>query len=189
MISEQQIAQLQIVSYPDPVLRKVCAPIEEFGPHLSMLAKRMCELMHVHNGVGLAGPQVGLPWRIFVWNPTGQPEYDAVCINPDFERLEGREEAEEGCLSIDGVNVQVARALRAEITTQQPDGSTVRMSAEGLVARIWQHETDHLNGRLILDYMSPADEIACRRALKELETKYKSAQAISKKSRKRTARR
>ncbi|HRX83659.1 MAG TPA: peptide deformylase [Phycisphaerae bacterium] len=173
MISTEQIAKLRVVSYPDPILRKVCAPIETFGPQWQQIAERMLDLMHAHRGVGLAGPQVGLPWRIFVWNPTGQEEDDHVFINPELSRLSGQAVAEEGCLSIEGVNVNVQRAVTADVDAHLPDGSTVKLRGEGLVARIWQHETDHLNGRLILDYMSAADEIANRRAVKDLEAKYK----------------
>jgi peptide deformylase len=183
MLSDAQIEKLGIVSYPDPVLRKTCAPITEFGGWLDRLTRRMFELMHAHTGVGLAGPQVGLPWRIFVWNPTGQPEDDAVCINPQLAELTGQEPAEEGCLSIDGVHVNVNRATAATIGAHQPDGSQISLRGEGLIARIWQHETDHLNGRLILDYMSPADEIANRKALKELRAKYQPIKARKRKRR------
>lgn len=176
MISSDRIAKLRVLSYPDPVLRKKCAAIEKVGPQLTELAERMCTLMHAHRGVGLAGPQVGLPWRIFVWNPTAEPDNDHAFINPELTLLEGQNIAEEGCLSIEGVNVNVPRAVIAEITALRPDGSRVHLRAEGLVARIWQHEMDHLNGRLILDYMTPAEEIANRRALKELEADYRAQQ-------------
>ncbi|MCB9849098.1 MAG: peptide deformylase [Phycisphaerales bacterium] len=185
MIAQKQIEKLKIVSHPDPVLRKVCAPVEVFDESLAAIARRMCVLMHRHNGVGLAGPQVGLPVRIFVWNPTGEPENDAVFINPQLTKLEGQEEGDEGCLSIEGVTVKVNRALSAEVTAQTLDGSEVTMRGEGLVARIWQHENDHLNGRLILDYMSPAEEIANRRSLKELDAKYKELQAARRKAQRR----
>jgi len=188
MIAPTQIEKLRVVSYPDPVLRKVCAPVEVFDDALAAIAERMFVLMHLHNGVGLAGPQVGLPIRMFTWNPTAEPENDRVFINPELSNLEGQEEGEEGCLSIDGVNVTVNRALTAEVKAQALDGSPVVMRGEGLVARIWQHENDHLNGRLILDYMSPTEEIANRRALKELDAKYKELQATRRKSQKRRRR-
>jgi len=173
MLTAERIARLRIISYPDPVLRKVCAPAEATREQLQRVAEQMLRLMHAHRGVGLAGPQVGLPWRIFVWNPTGEPTDDQVFVNPRFTRLEGNVVAEEGCLSIEGVNVNVARAASADITAQLPDGTPIAMTAEDLVARIWQHELDHLNGRLILDYMTPAEEIANRRALKDLEARYR----------------
>jgi peptide deformylase len=173
VISKPRIARLRVESYPDPILRTKCKPVDAFGEDLRLLAERMCVLMHEHRGVGLAAPQVGLPLRLFVWNPTGEPEHDAVCVNPRIENFVGLEESEEGCLSIEGVTVKVKRAQSVEIEAQALDGSTFRLGGADLVARIWQHETDHLDGRLILDYMSPAEAIANRRPLKELEAKYK----------------
>ena len=175
MISKRDIARLRIVSYPDPVLRRSCKVIERFDDHLPLLAEKMCTLMHEHKGVGLAGPQVGVPLRIFVWNPTGEPENDQVCLNSRLTKLEGQVEFEEGCLSIEGVTVKIKRARFADIEAQRLDGSTFQLTGEDIVARIWQHESDHLDGRLILDYMSPAEEIVNRRALKELEAKYKNS--------------
>lgn len=172
MISKNAIERLTILSYPDPILRKKCAPIEDFSAPWSAVARKMCSLMHAERGVGLAGPQVGLAWRIFVWNPTGEPENDRICLNPVLHSFQGQIEGEEGCLSITGVNVHIKRAESLEVEARQPDGSTIHLRGEQLTARIWQHENDHLNGRLILDYMSPAEEIANRRALKELESKY-----------------
>ncbi len=185
MITKQEIEKLKIVSYPDPVLRKKCQPIEEFGEELQLLTEKMWQMMHDGRGVGLAGPQVGLALRIFVWNPTGDPEDNHVSINPKLENLEKLEEMEEGCLSLCGVNVQVKRALTAELEAQTPDGSVYRMRGEGLPARIWQHEYDHLEGRMIIDYMSSAEEIANRRSLKELTEKF----SRKRKSHRKTSRR
>ena len=181
LIDASKIPSLQIVSYPDPVLRAKCAPIEKFGKPLQLLTERMWELMRVHRGVGLAGPQVGLAIRIFVFNATGEPEDNHVCINPRFENLEGQEAGDEGCLSIDGVTVSVKRAKRAVIVAHRPDGVGFRLEGEDLLARIWQHETDHLNGRLILDYQSASEELANRRAIRQLEDKYKEKKAATKK--------
>lgn len=172
MIDKAAIAKLRIVSHPDPVLRKRARPVEGFDDNLSVLAERMCALMHERNGVGLAAPQVGVSLRMFVWNATQEPEDDQVCINPRFARLEGQVEFEEGCLSLEGVNVKVKRAMVAEMDAQRLDGSSFTTVGEDIIARIWQHEGDHLDGRLLLDYMSPAEEIVNRRAVKELEAKY-----------------
>ncbi len=188
MITPAQIEKLRIVSYPDPILRKRCQPIETFGERLQALTDRMLDLMHAHRGVGLAAPQVGLPYRIFVWNPTGEREHDAVFINPVLSNLVGQEAGEEGCLSIDGVTVDVKRATSVDVAAHNPAGEKIHLQGEGLVARIWQHETDHLDGRLILDYQSAAEEIANRRQLKELEAKYKAQQTPSRRGR-RSARR
>lgn len=173
-VSPQRVADLAVVSFPDPVLRKACQPVDWFGERLDALVQRMWQLMHAHKGVGLAAPQVGLPWRVFVWNPTGRPEDDAVCVNPRLDDLRDSQESEEGCLSIEGVTVNVRRALSAVVRAQRPDGGEFELRGEGLMARIWQHEIDHLDGRLILDYMSVAEELANRKAIRELESKYKS---------------
>ncbi len=172
MLSEASIKNLRIISYPDPILRKQAKPIETFDTSVSLLTEKMWELMHQGRGVGLAGPQVGLSLRIFVWNPSGDPKDNQVAINPKLENLQGQTACEEGCLSVDGVNVEIKRAEYVEMQAQLPDGSTYRLAAEGLPARIWQHENDHLDGRLIVDYMSPAEEIANRRAIKELTAKH-----------------
>lgn len=180
-LSSRDIARLKIISYPDPILRKKCQPVAEFGGNLPALARKMWEIMHAERGVGLAGPQVGLPYRIFVWNPTGEPDDDRVVINPKLSDFVGQEEAEEGCLSIREVHVQVKRAKSVVMTGQDADGRPFTLEGVDLPARIWQHETDHLDGRLILDYQSGAEEIANRRALKELEAKYKSSKRAAKK--------
>lgn len=177
-MSDQQDVNIEtrrIIAYPDPVLRKKCEPVREFGEALERLVERMRFLMHEQNGVGLAGPQVGLPLRIFIWNPTGDPAQDRVSINPVIENLVGQVEAEEGCLSIPDVTVRVKRASTAKLTAMDVDGSTYTLEGENLAARIWQHENDHLDGRLILDYQSPGEEITNRRVLKDLTSKYKRA--------------
>lgn len=171
----KNLERLRIVKYPDPVLRKPAQPVTEFGDALAQLAARMCALMHEQKGVGLAGPQVGLSLRLFVWNPTGQPQHDRVCVNPVLSDLTELVEAQEGCLSIPDVNVTVRRARSARIAAQNDQGEAFELEGEDLTARIWQHETDHLDGKLILDYMSQSDEIANRKVIKDLEARYKRA--------------
>ncbi len=165
-------ARLRIVLYPDPVLKRKCAPVEEFGPHLKAVTDRMLELMRKFRGVGLAAPQVGLPYRFFVCNPTGEPGDDFVCVNPRFTELSGSAEAEEGCLSLPGVNVNRRRPARAVMEALDTAGQPFTRTSEDLPARIWQHEAGHLDGRLIVDNMSTTDEIANRRALKQLKEQY-----------------
>ena len=160
---------LQIVRYPDPVLRKSCATVTEFGPRLQALADHMLELMREAEGVGLAAPQVGISIRLFVCNVTGEPGDNIVCVNPEFTELSGATDAEEGCLSLPGVTVTVRRAKHAVMKAQDASGASFEITADDLAARAWQHEVDHLDGRLIIDKMSPTDEIANRRALKQLQ--------------------
>jgi len=160
--------KLQIVRFPDPILKRPAKPVEEFGAALAAFAKRMFELMQEAKGVGLAGPQVGQSVRIFVCNPTGEASDAMVCVNPTLTDLSGAEVHEEGCLSIPEVSVQMRRATRVMLQAFDVEGRAFEREGIDLVARIWQHETDHLDGKLITDHMSTADEIANRRALKKL---------------------
>ncbi len=167
--------QLGIVFYPDPVLKVQCAPVTDFSPALAEFARRMLELMHAAPGVGLAAPQVGVAIRLFVCNPTGEPEDNMVYVNPVLKDFEGGEAGEEGCLSLPVVAVTMRRAQKAVIQAVDLQGREFAETGEGLIVRIWQHETDHLNGRLIIDNMSTSDEITNRRLLKQLREDYASA--------------
>lgn len=169
------LSKLGIVLYPDPILKKKAEEVMQFGQPLRALADRMFELMREDKGVGLAAPQVGVGWRMFVCNPTGEPADDLICVNPKLVELSGAEEKEEGCLSIPGVTVTMRRAVRAVMQAVDIEGRPFQLAQTDLPARIWQHEIDHLDGRLIIDSMSPADEIANRRALKQLREQYKVA--------------
>jgi peptide deformylase len=162
----------RIIKYPDPRLRRVCEPITEFDERTAGLAQRMLELMKDGNGVGLAGPQTGLCLRIFVANPTGEPADAQVFINPEILDLTGTVEAEEGCLSLPDIRVNIRRARRCRIWAQDVTGRPFEMEGEDLIARIWQHETDHLDGKLIIDRMDATDRIANRKKIAELEEAY-----------------
>lgn len=165
-------AKLRIVLYPDPVLKKVAREVGKFGGDLHAFAARMLELMRAGEGVGLAAPQVGVGLRLFVCNHTGEPDADLTCVNPRLLDLSGAEEKEEGCLSIPGVTVTMRRAARVVMEAYDLDGKLFQITGTDLQARVWQHEIDHLDGRLIIDSMSSADEIANRRALKQLKEQY-----------------
>jgi peptide deformylase len=163
-------ARLRIVNYPDPVLRAKAAPVDPADPEVRAVAVRMIELMHEADGVGLAGPQVGLPWRLFVTNARDADPEDRVYLNPRLTLGRSELEAEEeGCLSLPGITVGVRRPVEASIEAVDLDGRPVTRSAEGMLARIWQHENDHLDGVLIIDRMTPMDRLSTRKALKELE--------------------
>jgi len=157
--------------------------VTSFGPDIKALTDRMLMLMKEGRGVGLAAPQVGIPLRLFVCNPTGEPEDDMVCINPEFVELTGAEVKEEGCLSLPGVGVNMRRATRAVMRLCDTDGKVRKQVGEGLLARIWQHESDHLDGGLITDNMSATDEISNRRAVKQLEADYEPHRRAGHKSR------
>ena len=168
-----ELESLTIVRYPDPRLRKVCDPVTEFDGVLEALVKRMRDLMHEGRGVGLAGPQVGVNKRLFVMNITGEEKDDLVFINPEIHDMHGVREAEEGCLSLPDVHVQIRRATECTIKAQDLDGEPFELRGEDLLCRVWQHETDHLSGTLILDRMGPSDKIATKKKLKELEAAYR----------------
>jgi peptide deformylase len=163
----------RIVLYPDPHLRRKCAPVQTFDDRLAALAGQMLMLMKSSHGVGLAGPQVGVCERIFVCNPTGQPDDDRVYINPELTDLTGSVEAEEGCLSIPEVRVMVRRARQCTLRATDLAGRPIQLTGEDLIARIWQHEIDHLDGRLIIDRMSATDKIASKKQLAQLEADYR----------------
>lgn len=162
--------KVRLLYYPDPVLQRRCAPVTDFGDRLGLLCEHMIQMMREANGVGLAAPQVGIPMRLFVCNPSGEAGEDQVFVNPLLFDLEEHSEAEEGCLSLPGVIVNMRRASKVVITAQSPTGAPLQVRGDGLHARVWQHENDHLDGKLIIDNMSSTDEIANRRALKQLRT-------------------
>lgn len=166
---------LKIIYWPDPRLLKVSKPVESYDSDLRALAQRMLTLMREARGVGLAAPQVGLNLRMFVMNPTGQPEDDRVYINPVLGEAEGEEEGEEGCLSLPGVNVKVLRAKTVVMEARDMEGKRLEQQEAGYLARIWQHEFDHLNGTLLVDRMGSVAKMANRKTLRELETKYEAA--------------
>ncbi len=164
---------LYIIHYPDPRLRQVCDPVREFDDRLAALVKQMLDLMGTAKGVGLAAPQLGIRKRVFVMNATGEPGEEQVFANPAIREPHGSVEAEEGCLSLPGINVQIRRAQRCRVTAQDLQGRPFEVHVEDLTARICQHETDHLNGVLLLDRMGPSDRIATKKTLRALEDSYK----------------
>lgn len=173
-------SKLTVLHYPDPRLRKHCEPVTAFDDDLAALAKRLIELMRAHNGVGLAAAQVGVPLRLFVMNTTDDAKNDKVVVNPELVDLQGAKESEEGCLSLPDVRVQVRRAFRAKLKAQDLQGKPLEIEGDDLTARVWQHETDHLNGVLIIDRMGPSDKIATKKALRELEVKFDGAKRTGK---------
>lgn len=163
---------LKIIHYPDPRLRRMSEPVSEFNEPLRELVGQMFDLMRADKGVGLAAPQVGVNQRLFIINPTGQPEDDRVYVNPQLTDADGEEEDEEGCLSLPKIRVKVWRSLRLRMRAQDINGEWFEEAAEGFVARIWQHENDHLDGILLLDKMGVVDKLTYRKVVKEMEAAY-----------------
>lgn len=153
------MAVLDIVLYPDAPLTERAEPFDEVGPEVPQLALDMLETMDAYDGVGLAGPQVGLKKRILVLHP---PEGEPMClVNPELSEMEGREEGEEGCLSLPKVYAKVPRAVRLHVKALDEHGAPLEFDAEGFTARIIQHECDHLEGRVFPDRL----DILSREAL------------------------
>jgi len=168
-MARDHLSKLRILKYPAAVLRKMCRSADFHEDDIEAIACRMLELMHEARGVGLAAPQVGVSIRLFVWNVGGDRENDRICVNPRLLLDDDAEDKEEGCLSLPGVSVTVRRSRRAVLHGFDATGKPFEERGEDLIARVWQHEQDHLEGRLIIDRMSTADEIANRRALRQLE--------------------
>jgi peptide deformylase len=163
---------LKIIFWPDPRLKQASRPVEHFDENLRALAARMFELMRQDRGVGLAAPQVGQNIRMFIMNHTGNPEDDRVYVNPELSDAAGEEEGEEGCLSLPNIHTRIWRAKDVRMRAQDLSGQPIAEVESGYIPRIWQHETDHLNGILILDRMGPVAKLASRRILKDLEERY-----------------
>ncbi|MEM1107414.1 MAG: peptide deformylase [Planctomycetota bacterium] len=164
-------ATLQIVTYPHPVLREVAQPLDEVDDHVRAVADRMIELMHEARGVGLAAPQVGLPWRMFVINPANEPGEDAVVINPELDAPGPHTEPrDEGCLSLPGITAEVTRPAAITLKALDRHGTPFTLTSDDFPARVWQHEFDHLDGVLIIDKMTKIDRMANKRAIQELES-------------------
>ena len=150
------MAILPIVKLPDPVLRKVSAPIERIDDELCRLADDMLETMYDAPGVGLAAVQVGIPRRLIVLDTSKTEERQPlVMFNPEIVSL-GPEPRlhEEGCLSIPDVLVEIERPGTLRVRYVDQDGKVLEMDADGLLATAIQHEIDHLEGRLIIDFLS-----------------------------------
>ena len=164
------MAILPIRQLGDPVLREVARPVATYDHALAQLADDMIETMYDAPGVGLAAPQVGVSLRLIVFDDNAG-EGARVLANPQISDLEGEETREEGCLSIRGPFSELARALRLQARGFGLDGQPIEFMAEGLLARILQHECDHLDGTLFIDRLSPEARRGVMRELREQELK------------------
>ena len=153
--ARRQIALAQIRQYPDAALRMEARPVVEFDDELRSLVERMKLLMVDANGIGLAATQVGVLRRVFVFQ-RAEDEVAAIANPEIIERSEVTEVADEGCLSIQGITVPVERAFTVTIVGKDENGSDVRYELEDYSARCVQHETDHLDGVLMIDRTTPA---------------------------------
>ncbi len=175
-------ASLRILMYPHPSLRRRAAPVEAVTDEVRVVAARMIELMRAEEGVGLAAPQVGLPWRLFVADvppaenrsatsdPPTASDGPRVYVNPVLSEPIGPvEPGEEGCLSIPEIHGDVLRPSEITISATDLEGRRFTSAGAGLLARCWQHEVDHLDGVLILDRMTHMSRLKNRAAVRDIE--------------------
>ena len=180
---------LPIVFYPDPVLRKVGACVEEVTPEIRTLAENMLETMYDASGVGLAAPQVGESLQLAIVDVSHDEECISylrvngeektlaeICpitfINPELEFVGERDTDTEGCLSFPDLRGEITRPFAVKATVFTLDGEKLVIETDGLFARAIQHETDHLLGKLFIDRMSSARKLAIKRQLKEMQQQY-----------------
>ena len=170
LLERREAALAHVVKFGDPVLKSKASPVESFGPELRAEVERMIGIMRDGMGVGLAATQLGVLRRLLVFQagPDGEP---TALANPVIEWLSDEESiAEEGCLSLPRVTVDVERPLHARISGRDAEGEQIEIEASGLEARVLQHEIDHLDGVLILDRTSREQRKGALRALREGDT-------------------
>src|ERR1051325_4095164 len=159
-----------IVKYGDPVLEREAEDVSEFDtPELHKFLDDMFESMYAAKGVGLAAPQIGVGKKIAVIDCSNgeNPAEKIVLINPSILKVEGRQDGEEGCLSIPGFREQVRRGKRVTIKAQDAKGAEFQMTGEDLLARAFLHETDHLYGKLYITHISALKRDLMKRKIKK----------------------
>ncbi|HPU29016.1 MAG TPA: peptide deformylase [Syntrophorhabdaceae bacterium] len=150
------MAILEIKTYPDPILREQAKPIEHITEEIKRLSTDMIETMRLARGAGLAANQIGIPIRLIVIELKGKKGDKAMAIiNPEIVLTESEEIAEEGCLSVPGFYEFIKRAKKVYVKGIDIEGKLFETECEGYLARAFQHEIDHLNGKLFIDYLSP----------------------------------
>ena len=170
LLERREAALAHVVKFGDPVLKSKASPVREFGPELRAEVERMVSIMRDGMGVGLAATQLGVLRRLLVFQAGPDSEPTAL-INPEVEWLSNEVVvAEEGCLSLPRVSMDVERPLHARFSGLDVDGEPIRLEASGLEARVLQHEFDHLDGVLILDRAPRVQRKAALRALREGES-------------------
>jgi len=164
------MARLEVMTFPDEVLRTDCAPVEDFGDELKKLVMDMAETMYAYDGIGLAAPQVGIARRLIVLDVAPVEERGKSILalaNPEIVEADGEIEWDEGCLSLPEVTVRMTRNSRVRVRGQDLEGEEVEFEADELFAVALQHEIDHLDGRLLIDYVPPLRRKILVRELKK----------------------
>ena len=166
----RRVALARVRQYPDPVLRMQAKEVEELDDSVPDLVERMTDLMHEAGGVGLAAPQVGILRRVVVYQ-TDEEAPPRALVNPRLvAQSEEREAGEEGCLSLGAASVvvEVERAARVTVEASSPEGEPLGIEADGLEARVLQHELDHLDGVITIDRTTPEQRRAALAQLRRL---------------------
>lgn len=165
------MALMGIVTWPNPILDNPGEPVTEFGNGLKKLVSDMFETMYSAPGVGLAAVQVGVPKRLFVMDCSGgkDPDQRVVMINPEVLLIEGNQNGDEGCLSFPGIFTPVERGLRAVVRAHDINGNEFELDGMELTARCMLHETDHCDGIVFLDKMSPLKRELVKRKIRKLQ--------------------
>lgn len=160
------MAVLKVRKYGDPGLRRRADEVGPITPEIRKTVEDMVETMYDEVGIGLAAPQVGIPLRLMVVTDDESRAARAL-VNPVIVEVTGQVTAEEGCLSIPGVFAQVSRAAQVTVMARDLDGQPVTIRAEGLLARVLQHEIDHLDGILFIDRLDPLTRDRIKRKIKK----------------------
>lgn len=161
------MAILNILHYPDPRLHTVASPVECIDDSIRALVRDMSETMYAAPGVGLAATQVNVHKQVIVMDISEHRDHLRVLINPLILASSGAEEREEGCLSVPGIYETVQRPEFVTVRAQNLDGETQTLEADGLLAVCIQHEIDHLNGRVFIEYLSKLKQTRIRNKLKK----------------------
>jgi peptide deformylase len=171
---------MNIVLYPHPALRHKAKPLSAITQQIRTYAAEMLEAMYEARGLGLAAPQVALPFQMFVMNPTADPlqrDQERVLINPVILEARGSIEGEEGCLSLPDLFQKVRRAKTVKVQYYNLQGESVEItSSSDLESRVLQHEYDHLEGKLFIDKLSYIAKLAVRGALRDFEEQFRKGQ-------------
>jgi peptide deformylase len=161
------MARLEILEFPDPRLRKQAQPVTDFDAALKRLVADMFETMYEAPGIGLAATQVDVHRQLVVLDVSEHKDRPLVLINPRILSKDGVQVYQEGCLSVPGVYADVERAERILVAAQDPDGRAFELEADGLLAVCIQHELDHLQGKVFVDYLSPLKREMVRKRLEK----------------------
>lgn len=163
------MAKLTILTYPDPRLRKRGVPVEVFDEEIIRIKDDMLETMYDANGIGLSATQVNIQKAILVADISKHRDQPMCLINPKIIAVEGQEEMEEGCLSVPGIYARVQRAERIVVEALNETGAPLQIETDGLLAVCIQHEIDHLQGKLFVDYLSSEKRRLVLERVKEIK--------------------